>query len=65
MKVIVVTKFHLKLTIFIFWTKFVENSKSEHHHIFVHIRISQIPNFSRNSRFWFCGPNYSKKDIYY
>ena len=39
--------FQLKLTIFIFWTKFVQkgcfllkNRKSEHHHWFLHIWIS-------------------------
>ena len=41
------TKFQLKLTIFVFWTKFVpkkvfliENRQSEHHHWLLHIQTS-------------------------
>ena len=64
------TKFQLKLTVLIFFTRFAQKGfsglkqKKWTPHIFyiiLHIHISLVRNFSSNWQFWFFGPNLPKK----
>ena len=63
-------KFHLKLTVLTFWTKFDQKGyfpcKTEKVNITVEFCISVlawVPNFSLNRHSSFCGPNIPQKSI--
>ena len=62
------TKFRLKQTILIIWTKFFQKgyfqSKAEKLNItieFCIFELVQVPNFKINWQFWFFGPNLQKR----
>ena len=62
------TKFQLKLTILIFWTKFVQKgyfqSKTEKVNItikFCIFKLVQVPNFSLHWQFWFFWTKFAQK----
>ena len=63
-------KFQLKVTILIFWTKFVQKecfrSKTEKMNraiAFCIVELAELPNFSLNWQFWFFWPNLPKREF--
>ena len=70
MELVVGTKFQLKLTILIFWTKFAQKacfrSKTEKMNITIELcifELVQVTNFSLSWQFWFFEPNLPKKGV--
>ena len=72
MKMIVGTKFQLKLTILIFWANFrqkkvfpAQNRKSEHHHWVLPIQISLRTKFHFKQTVLSCGTKFAQKECFW